>query len=79
MMNASHDEIVRLFPGIQDHTVLEIQATEASAEDLEVALLLFQDEDEGLIDVKRQKGSRLNQLLEILANSDIRLPDDIEK
>jgi len=78
MISATHDDIVRLFPGLQDHTVLEIQATEATAEDLEAALLLMQNDDEGLIDIKQQKGSRLNLLLEILANSEIQLPDDFD-
>jgi len=79
MISATHDDIIRLFPGMQDHTVLEIQATEATAEDLEAALLLLQNDDEGLMDIKREKGSRLNLLLQILANSEIQLPDDIDR
>jgi hypothetical protein len=78
MAGATHDDIARLFPGIQDHTVLEILATEATVDDLEAASLLLQDNDEGLIDIKEQKGSLLNQLLQILAKSEIRLPDDLD-
>jgi len=68
MGTATHDDIVRLFPGIQDHSVVEIQAMEATSEDLEAALLLRQGIEDDLIDTKQQKGSRLNLLLEILAD-----------
>lgn len=79
MASVTHDDIVRLFPGMQDHTVLEIQATEATAEDLEAALLLLQNDDEGLVDIKQRKGGRLNILLEILAKSEIQLRDDVDQ
>ena len=79
MTSATHDDIARLFPGIQDHTVLEILATEATVSDLEAALLLLQDNDEGLVDVKEHKGSLLNRLLGILANSEVRLRDDLDR
>ncbi len=76
MSNATHDDVVRLFPGTQDHAVLEILATEASVKELEAALSLLQNDDEGLIDIKQQKGGRLNQLLGILAKSEIRPRND---
>ncbi len=78
MATATHDDIARLFPGIQDHTAVEILATEATVDDLEAALLLLQDNDEGLIDIKQQKGRLLNRLLEIVANSEISLRDDFD-
>ncbi len=78
MTTATHDDIVRLFPGVQDHTVLEILATEASVDELEAALLLLQDDDEGLIGVKERHGDRLNLLHGILANSEIQLRDDFD-
>lgn len=79
MATATHDDIVRLFPGMQDHTVLEILATEATVDDLEAALLLLQDNDEGLIGIKQQKSSILNLLLGILAKSEIPLRDDFDR
>ena len=79
MASATHDDIARLFPGIQDHTVLEILATEATVDELEAALLLLEDNDEGLIDIRQQKGSLLNHLLAILAKSEIRPRDDVDK
>lgn len=78
MTTATHNDIVRLLPGIQDHTVLEILAMEATVAEVEAAVQLLQDDDEGLMEVKRQAGSRLNLLLGILANSEIRLRDNFE-
>lgn len=75
---ATHDDLVRLFPGIQDHSVLEIQATEATVDELEAALLLLQDDDAALIDIKQRQGSRLNLLLDILSNSDVQFRDDVD-
>lgn len=79
MATATHDEIVRLFPGMQDHTVLEILAMEASVDELEAASLMLQDADEGLIGVKQRRGDRLNLLLGILAGSEIRPRDDVDR
>ena len=79
MAVATHDDILRVFPGMQDHTVLEILATEATVDDLEAASVLLQDNDEGLIEIRKQKGDRLNHLLGILAKSEIRPPDDLDR
>jgi len=79
MVTATHDDIVRLFPGMQDHTVLEILATEASVDELEATLLLLQDDDEALIAIKQRQGGRLNLLRGILANSEFQLRDDYNR
>ena len=79
MTTATHNDIVRLFPGMQDHVVLEILGTEATVAELEAALQLLQDDDEGLIGIKQQKGGRLNLLLRILANSEIQPRDEFER
>jgi hypothetical protein len=76
MTKASRKDIVRLFPGIQDHAVLEITAIEATVDELEAALQLLQDNDAGLIELKREKGDRLNLLCGILAHAEIQLPDE---
>jgi hypothetical protein len=78
MATATHDDVVRMFPGMQDHTVLEILGTEATVSELEAALLLLQDSDEGLIGIKQQKSPLLNRLLGILAKSEILLRDDFD-
>ena len=51
---------------------------EATVGDLEALVQLLQDDDEGLMEVRQQAGSRLNLLLGILANSEIQLRDYLE-
>jgi hypothetical protein len=76
---ATHEDVIRLFPGIQDHASLEILSMKAAVEELEAALLLLQDDDEALIDIKQRRGDRLNVLLAILANSEINLQQDLDR
>ena len=77
MDTATRQDIVRLFPGIQDHTVVEILDTQATLGDIEAAVALLQGTDEGLIGVKQRHGDRINRVLDILAASDFR-PDDLD-
>ena len=77
MDTATRHDIVRLFPGIQDHTVIEILDTQATLGDIEAAVALLQDADEGLIGVKQRHGDRINRVLDILAASDFR-PEDLD-
>ncbi|MDH4048636.1 MAG: hypothetical protein OEW68_01465 [Gammaproteobacteria bacterium] len=79
MTTPTHDEIVRFFPGIQDQTVLEIQATNTTSADLEAALLLLQGDDEALLEYKRRKAGRLNQLLAILADWEALSANDVDR
>ena len=76
MDTATHQDIVRLFPGIQDHTVVEILETNATLGDIEAAVALLQDADEGLLGVKQRHGDRINRVLDILAASDLR-PEEL--
>lgn len=78
MTIATPNDIVRLLPGIQDHTILETLAMEVTVAEVEALVQLLQDDDEGLIEVKQQVGGRLNRLLGILANSEIALRDNFE-
>ncbi len=75
-MTVTHDQIVRLFPGIQDHSVLEIIATKATVEELEAAMLLLNDEDEGLIALTHRDGDQMIRLLDILSHSEIPLREN---
>ncbi len=75
MNTATHQDITRLFPGIQDHTVVEILDTRATLGDIEAALALLLDADEGLIGVKQRHGDRINRVLDILAASGYRRDD----
>ena len=74
---ATRKDITRLFPGIQDHTVVEILDAQATLGDVEAALALLQDADEGLIGARQRHGDRINRVLDILAASDYR-PDDLD-
>ena len=73
---ATHDDIVRLCPGIQDHTAVEILHTGASVREFEAAMQLLHCADEGLMDIRRREGDRIDRLLYILARSEIRPQDD---
>jgi hypothetical protein len=79
MTTVTHDEIVRLCPGIEDHTALEILDTKATVGELEAALQLLQDSDEGLIDIKQREGDQINRLLDIFGRSEIRPLDDRDR
>jgi len=72
---ATRQDITRVFPGVQDHAVVEILGARATLGDIEAAAALLQDADEGLIGVKQRHGDRINRVLDILAASDYR-PDD---
>lgn len=74
---ATRKDITRLFPGIQDHTVVEILDAQPTLGDVEAALALLQDADEGLIGARQRHGDRINRVLDILAASDYR-PDDLD-
>jgi hypothetical protein len=79
MITATHDDIVRLFPGIQDHTVVEVLATEASVSELEAASLLLGNQDNGLVEAKREAGGKLSRVLDILARAEVMLADDSDR
>ena len=72
MDTATHQDIVRLFPGIQDHTVVELLDTKSTLGDNEAAVAVVQDADEGLIGVKQSHGDRINRVMDILDASDLR-------
>ena len=77
MNAATRQDITRLFPGVQDHTVVEILGAQPTLGDIEAAAALLQDADEGLIGVKQRHGDRINRVLDILAASDYR-PDALD-
>ena len=76
MNTATHDDIVRMFPGIQDHTVVEILAIKTTLDQLEAAALLLSNQDEGLIDAKREAGDQLSRVLDTLIQAEIMPRED---
>ena len=75
-MKATSHDVLRLFPGAGDHAVSEILSSGASLSDLEAALILLQDDDGGLVEIKRRHGDRLNRLVQILEEAGIQVPND---
>ena len=76
MSVAKHDDIVRVFPGIQDHTVLEILTMKTTVDELEAALMLLTGDDKGLIEIRQREGGQIHRLLNILNQAEIRPEDD---
>jgi len=75
MVPVTHDDVVRIVPGIQDHTIIEILDLQAGVRDLEVAVQLLQNSDEGLIAARQRHGDRINRLVAILRQSEVRPAD----
>mgnify|MGYP001812369626 FL=1 len=75
MATLTREDVVRLCPGILAHTVVELLETKASVAELDAAVQLLHDADEGLIDVQREHGDQINRLLTILRLSEISLPE----
>lgn len=66
MKTATRNDILTVFPGLEDHALVEILGMQATMEDLEAALALLSSDDEGLIEVKQREGTQIHRLLNIL-------------
>lgn len=76
MTAATHDDVLRLFPGLQDHATLEILETGATIGELETMSALLTGDDGGLIDARSREGGRAYRLLNILTHSGIQPQQD---
>ena len=76
MSIATHDDIVRMFPGIEDHTVLEILTMKATVDELDAALMQLTSDDKELIEISQREGGQIHRLLNILNQAEIRPQDD---
>lgn len=65
------NQILRLFPDLQAHTVVELQEIGASADDLEVALQLLNASDEPLVEAGRREDPTVHRVLSVLSQADI--------
>ncbi len=79
MTIATHADVCRLFPGIQDHAVVDLLATRPSIAELEAVSQMLQDDDESLIEIKQQKGDRLNRLAAILSHAELQAADNHDR
>jgi hypothetical protein len=66
MKIATREEVISVFPGLQDHAVVEILEMKASVEDLEAALGVLVSDDKDLIEVRQREGGQIHRLLNIL-------------
>ena len=76
MRLATHKDIVEVFPGIQDHAVVEIMDMKATIEDLEAALAVTASDDKDLIEIKQREGGQIHRLLRILDQAGIAAVQD---
>lgn len=69
-MNAkpiTHDDVVRLFGGLEDHTVAEILATGASYEELEEAAAWLAQEDDVMGEMERPLTGAAGRVYELVS------------
>ena len=66
MKIATREDVIAVFPDLQDHAVVEILDMKASVEDLEAALGLLMSDDKDLIEVRQREGGKIHRLLNIL-------------
>lgn len=71
MTTATRDDIVRIFPGIQDHAALEILDMKATVNELEAALVQLTSDDKEIIDIQHREGDQIHRLVSILNQSQI--------
>ena len=76
MTNATHADVIKRFPGMPDHTVVEILALDPTEAELDAVQLLAASDDEHLIGFKQQDADRLNRLMAIIEASGMGFEDD---
>jgi len=76
MTAATHDDVLRLFPGLQDHATLEILANSPTVGELETLFTLLSGDDGGLISAQSRESGRTYRLLNILNQSGIQPQPD---
>lgn len=79
MTAATHNDVVRIYPGIQDHAVIEILAMQASVAELEAAMASLSSDQEDLIEFRHRDGDRLNQIMRILSQSGVEAQQDRDR
>lgn len=79
MIAATHHDVVRLFPGLQDHAAVEILAIGATIDELEVLSAVLADDAENLLEKQRREDGRIDRLLSILNQSGIQPQQDRDR
>ncbi len=76
MAAATHKDVVRLIPEIQDHAIVEILGMGATVGEIEAALAAMTSNEEDLAEIEHREGDRIHRLLRILNQSQIEPVDD---
>ncbi len=76
MSNVTHTDVVKRFPGMPDHTVVEILALQPTEAELDAMQLIAAADDEHLVEFKQHETDRLNRLLAIVEASGMGFEDD---
>lgn len=71
MSKATRRDVLGVFPGLEDHTVVEILDMGATVDELEAALTILSSDDKELIAIKRREGDEINRLLDILGQAGV--------
>ena len=71
MSTATHKDVLNVFPGLEDHAVVEILDMHATVDELEAALTVLASDDKELIAMKRREGEEINRLLDILSQAGV--------
>lgn len=71
MSKATRKDVLGVFPGLEDHTVVEILDMGATVDELEAALTILNSDDKDLIEIKRREGDNINRLMDILSQAGV--------
>ncbi len=74
MSHITHDQIAHMFPGIQDHTVVEILDVQPTESELEATLMALQGDDRP--NVNQPDNPKVLRMIDILRQVDFGLEDD---
>jgi len=73
---AAYKDVVRVFPGLQDHTVAALLDMKATVDELEAALVMLSGDEEQLIDFQSREGDQVHGILSILGRSELQARED---
>jgi hypothetical protein len=76
---ATREDVISLFPDLQDHALIEILDMKVSVEDLEAALGVLMSDDKNLIEVRQREGGQIHRLLNILDQAGIQAAPDRDR
>ncbi len=79
MTAATRQDVLRLFPGLQDHATLEILEDETTVDELETLFAMLAGDDENLYTTHRTEGDRMQRLLRVLRQSGIQPREDRDR